>query len=106
MIHCYSYTKETAKTFLDMGFYFGIGGVLTFKNAKKLKEAVEYIPMDRIVFETDCPYLAPEPNRGKRNSSLNIPYVIATMAQIKGITEEEVRKAAWDNSLKLYRMDK
>ena len=106
VIHCYSYTKETAKTFLDMGFYFGIGGVLTFKNAKKLKEAVEYIPMDRIVFETDCPYLAPEPNRGKRNSSLNIPYVIAAMAQIKGITEEEVRKAAWDNSLKLYRMDK
>ena len=83
-----------------------IGGVLTFKNAKKLKEAVEYIPMDRIVLETDCPYLAPEPNRGKRNSSLNIPYVIAAMAQIKEITEEEVRKAAWDNSLKLYRMDK
>ena len=106
VIHCYSYTKETAKIFLDMGFYFGIGGVLTFKNAKKLKEAVEYIPMDRIVLETDCPYLAPEPNRGKRNSSLNIPYVIAAMAQIKRITEEEVRKAAWDNSLKLYRMDK
>lgn len=106
VIHCYSYTKEMAKIFLDMGFYFGIGGVLTFKNAKKLKEAVEYIPMDRIVLETDCPYLAPEPNRGKRNSSLNIPYVIAAMAQIKGITEEEVRKAAWDNSLKLYRMDK
>mgnify|MGYP002469395312 CR=1 FL=1 len=106
VIHCYSYTKETAKIFLDMGFYFGIGGGLTFKNAKKLKEAVEYIPMDRIVLETDCPYLAPEPNRGKRNSSLNIPYVIAAMAQIKEITEEEVRKAAWDNSLKLYRMDK
>ena len=106
VIHCYSYTKETAKIFLDMGFYFGIGGVLTFKNAKKLKEAVEYIPMDRIVLETDCPYLAPEPNRGKRNSSLNIPYVIAAMAQIKGITEEEVRKAAWDNSLRLYHMEK
>ena len=106
VIHCYSYTKETAKIFLDMGFYFGIGGVLTFKNAKKLKEAVEYIPMDRIVLETDCPYLAPEPNRGKRNSSLNIPYVIAAMAQIKGITEEEVRKAAWDNSLKLYHMER
>ena len=105
VIHCYSYTKETAKIFLDMGFYFGIGGVLTFKNAKKLKEAVEYIPMDRIVLETDCPYLAPEPNRGKRNSSLNIPYVIAAMAQIKRITEEEVRKAAWDNALKLYRME-
>ena len=106
VIHCYSYTKETAKIFLDMGFYFGIGGLLTFKNAKKLKEAVEYIPMDRIVLETDCPYLAPEPNRGKRNSSLNIPYVIAAMAQIKGITEEEVRKAAWDNSLKLYHMER
>ena len=106
VIHCYSYTKETAKIFLDMGFYFGIGGVLTFKNAKKLKEAVEYIPMDRIALETDCPYLAPEPNRGKRNSSLNVPYVIAAMAQIKGITEEEVRKAAWDNSLKLYHMEK
>lgn len=106
VIHCYSYTKEMAKIFLDMGFYFGIGGVLTFKNAKKLKEAVEYIPMDRIVLETDCPYLAPEPNRGKRNSSLNIPYVIAAMAQIKGITEEEVRKAAWDNSLRLYHIEK
>ena len=89
-----------------MGFYFGIGGVLTFKNAKKLEGSGRVHSMDRIVLETDCPYLAPEPNRGKRNSSLNIPYVIAAMAQIKEITEEEVRKAAWDNSLKLYRMDK
>lgn len=104
VVHCYSYTKETAKIFLDMGFYFGIGGVLTFKNAKKLKEAVEYIPMDRIVLETDCPYLAPEPNRGKRNNSLNIPYVVTAMSQLKGISEEEVRKAAWENAIKLYRM--
>ena len=87
-----------------MGFFFGIGGVLTFNNAKKLKEAVEYIPMDRIVLETDCPYLAPVPNRGKRNSSLNIPYVITAMAQIKGISEEEVRAAAWENAHRLYRM--
>ena len=105
VIHCYSYTKEMAETFLNMGFYFGIGGVLTFKNAKKLKEAAAYIPMDRIVLETDCPYLAPEPNRGKRNSSLNIPYVIAQLAQIKGISENEVRKAAWENAHALYRMD-
>lgn len=104
VVHCYSYTKETAKVFLDMGFYIGIGGVLTFKNAKKLKEAVEYIPMDRIVLETDCPYLAPEPNRGKRNSSLNIPYVVTAMAEIKGITEEEVRTAVWENSHRLYRL--
>lgn len=102
--HCFSYTKETAKIFLDMGFYIGIGGVLTFKNARKLKEAVEYIPMDRIVLETDCPYLAPEPNRGKRNSSLNLPYVIAALAQLKGITQEEVRAAAWENAMKLYRL--
>lgn len=102
VVHCFSYTKEMAKIFLDMGFYIGIGGVLTFKNAKKLKEAAEYIPMERIVLETDCPYLAPEPNRGKRNSSLNIPYVITALAQIKGISEEDVRKAAWENSHKLY----
>lgn len=105
VIHCYSYTKETARTFLDMGFYFGIGGVLTFNNAKKLKEAVEYIPIENIVLETDSPYLSPVPFRGKRNSSLNIPYVIAAMAQLKGISEEEVRRIAWENSLKLYRME-
>lgn len=104
VIHCYSYTKETAEVFLKMGFYFGIGGVLTFKNAKKLKEAVAYIPLDRIVLETDCPYLAPEPNRGKRNSSLNIPYVVKALAEIKGVEEETVRKAAWENAHKLYRL--
>ena len=104
VIHCYSYTKETARTFLNMGFYFGIGGVLTYKNAQKLKEAVEYIPLDRIVLETDCPYLSPVPNRGKRNSSLNIPHVIHAMAQIKGVSEEEIRRAAWENSHALYRI--
>ena len=104
LIHCYSYTKETAREFLNMDFYFGIGGVLTFNNAKKLKEAVEYIPLEKIVLETDCPYLAPVPNRGKRNSSLNLPYVVAAMAEIKGISEEEVRRAAWENAVRLYRM--
>ena len=104
VIHCYSYTKEMAKTFLNMGFYFGIGGVVTFKNSKKLKEAVEYIPMDCIVIETDCPYLAPEPNRGKRNSSLNLPYVIEMLAQLKGIPEDEVRRITWENANRLYRI--
>lgn len=104
VIHCFAYTKETAKIFLNMGFFMGIGGVLTFKNAKKLKEAAEYIPLERIVLETDCPYLAPEPNRGKRNSSLNLPYVVKALADIKGITEEEVRQAVWKNSHELYRM--
>ncbi|MCM1190080.1 MAG: TatD family hydrolase [bacterium] len=104
VIHCYSYTKETAAAFLDMGFFFGIGGVLTFNNARKLKEAVEYIPLDRIVLETDCPYLAPVPNRGKRNSSLNLPYVVSALARIKGLEEEAVRQAVWKNSLALYRL--
>lgn len=102
VIHCYSYTKESAREFLDMGYSFGIGGVLTFKNAKKLKEAVAYIPMDRILLETDCPYLSPEPNRGKRNSSLNIPYVVGVMAQMKGISEEEVIRITSENTEKLF----
>lgn len=104
VIHCFSYTKETARIFLDMGFYIGIGGVLTFQNAKKLKEAVEYIPMERIVLETDCPYLAPVPFRGKRNSSLNIPYVIDAMAQLKGISPEEIQQQTWKNAHDLYRI--
>ena len=88
--------------YLDMGFYIGIGGVLTFSNAKKLKEVTEYIPLDRILLETDCPYLSPEPNRGKRNSSLNLPYVVKAIVAIKGISEEEVISATCENALKMY----
>lgn len=104
VIHCYSYTRETARAFLDMGFFFGIGGVITFQNAKKLREAVAYIPLERIVLETDCPYLAPVPHRGKRNCSLYLPYVVSAMAQIKGVEEETVRRATWENALTLYRL--
>ena len=89
-----------------MGFYIGIGGVVTFKNAKKLKEAVEHIPLERIVIETDCPYLAPEPNRGKRNSSLNLPYVIDEIARIKQVDRETVESVTWENGERLYRFDK
>ena len=102
IIHCFAYTKETAEIFLNMGFYFGIGGVITFKNAKKLKEAVEFIPLDRIVVETDSPYLAPEPNRGKRNSSLNLTYILEEIAAIKHVTREEVEKITWQNAIKIY----
>lgn len=104
VIHCYSYSKETAKTFLDMGFYFGIGGVLTFKNGRKLKEAVSYLPMDRLVVETDCPYLAPAPFRGKRNQSDYISYVLNVMAELKGITSEEAERITYENGHRLYRM--
>lgn len=104
VVHCYSYSRESAKIFLEMGFYFGIGGVLTFKNARKLKEAVEYIPLDRIVLETDCPYLAPEPYRGRRNSSLNLPYVAKAMAELKGVDAEEICRVTWENAQRMYHM--
>ncbi|QHQ60352.1 YchF/TatD family DNA exonuclease [Anaerocolumna sedimenticola] len=102
VIHCFSYGKEMAKSYLDMGFYLGIGGVVTFKNAKKLKEVVEYAPMEQLVLETDCPYLAPEPNRGKRNSSLNLIYVAQEIAKLKGISCEEVITITENNAKKMY----
>lgn len=102
VIHCFSYSKEMAKSYLDMGFYLGIGGVITFKNAKKLKEVVEYAPLDQLVLETDCPYLAPEPNRGKRNSSLNLMYVAQEIAKIKNMDYNEVLKITEQNARKLY----
>lgn len=104
IIHCYSYTREAARDYLEMGYLFGIGGVVTFQNAKKLKEAVQYIPMDRIVLETDAPYLAPVPFRGKRNSSLYIPYMIAEIARCKGISPEEVERIAWENTCRVFRI--
>ena len=104
VVHCFSYSKEMAKQFVDMNFYIGVGGVVTFKNSKKLKEVVEYIPLEHIVLETDCPYLAPTPYRGKRNSSLLLPYVVEAISEIKGISREEVECVTWDNAHKLYRL--
>ena len=101
IIHCFSYGKEMAREYLDMGLYLGIGGVVTFKNAKKLKEVVAYAPLEQLVLETDSPYLSPEPNRGKRNSSLNLPYVAEAIAQIKGCSEEEVIAVTEENAKKL-----
>ena len=101
IIHCFSYSREIAAEYLKMGLYLGVGGVLTFKNAKKLKEVAAMAPLSQIVLETDCPYMAPEPNRGKRNSSLNLPYVAEALAQIKGITAEEVIAVTEENAKKL-----
>ncbi len=102
VIHCFSYTWELAKEYLSMGYYFGIGGVLTFKNAKKLVEAVEHIPMEKILLETDCPYLAPEPFRGKRNRSDYIYYVADKLAELKNISREEVLRITGDNARDFY----
>ena len=104
VIHCFSYTKEMAREYLNMGFYLGIGGVVTFKNAKKLKEVVEYMPMEQMVLETDCPYLSPVPNRGKRNSSLNLPYVVEEVARLKGISADEVIEITNINAKTKYRL--
>lgn len=104
VIHCYSYTKEMAREYLQMGYYFGIGGVITFHNSKKLKEAVAYIPLNRILLETDSPYLAPEPYRGRRNSSLNLPYVAQMIAELKGVSYEEVVETTQENAMKLFRI--
>mgnify|MGYP002624458550 CR=1 FL=1 len=105
VIHCYSYSWETAKIFLDMDFYIGVGGVLTFKNGRKLRETVLHTPLDRILLETDSPYLAPEPYRGKRNNSAYIPYVAEAIAGIKGISVDEVYETTWNNAVKMYRVN-
>lgn len=104
-IHCFSYGVELAREYLNRGHYLGIGGVVTFKNARKLKEVVEYMPLNRLLLETDCPYLAPVPNRGKRNSSLNLPYVVQVIAQLKGVSEEKVIETTCENAMRFYQMN-
>lgn len=101
-IHCYSYSKEMALEYVKMGYLIGVGGVVTFKNARKLKEVVEAVPIEHIVLETDCPYLAPVPYRGKRNSSLYLPYVAEAIAELKGMTVEEVIQITTENARRFY----
>ena len=102
IIHCYSYSKEMAEEYVKMGYLLGIGGVVTFKNAKKLKEVVKAVPLSNLVLETDCPYLAPEPNRGKRNFSANLIYVAQTIAELKGTTTDEVIRVTEKNARAFY----
>ena len=102
VIHCYSYSPEMAQEYVKMGYFIGVGGVVTFKNAKKLVKTVEMIPLSSIVLETDCPYMAPEPHRGTRNDSRNIPYVIAKIAEIKGVSVEEVEQTTRENAFALF----
>ena len=102
IMHCYSYSSQMADKFIELGFYIGVGGVVTFKNGKKLREVVEHIPMERIVVETDSPYMAPVPNRGKRNSSEYLPYIMEEIATIKGLTREEAETITYNNAVKLF----
>lgn len=102
VIHCFSGSAEIAKEYTDMGFYIGVGGVVTFKNGKKLKEVVETMPLDKLVIETDCPYLAPVPHRGKRNDSTLLKLVIEEIATLRGMSTEEVEQLTEANARALY----
>ena len=103
VMHCYSYSAELARIYTrELGFYLGIGGVVTFKNAKKIKEVVADTPLEYIILETDCPYLAPVPYRGKRNCSLYLPYVVQAIADLKGVSPEEVERITEENARRLF----
>lgn len=102
VIHCFSSSLEMAKEYVKMGFYIGIGGVVTFKNGKKLKEIATEIPLDKILIETDCPYMAPTPHRGERNDSSLLSFVVSEIAALRGISEEEVERVTYENAKTLF----
>ena len=102
VIHCYSYSKEQALEYVRLGFFIGVGGVVTFKNGRKLREAVEAIPIRSLVLETDSPYMSPEPRRGRRNDPRNLRYIAGRIAEIRGISYEEVVSITEENAMRLY----
>lgn len=104
VIHCFSYSVEFAREYVKMGYYIGVGGVVTFKNGRKLHEVVKEIPLESIVVETDAPYLSPEPYRGRRNSSAFIPYIIERIADLKNVSYETVESAVYENAADLYKV--
>ena len=102
VIHCYSGSVEMAKQYVKMGYYIGIGGVVTYKNAQNLPEVVAEIPLERLLIETDAPYLSPVPNRGKRNDSTNLKYIVEAIAKIKDTTPKKVAAVTMDNAKSFY----
>ena len=105
VIHCFSYETEMAGIYMDLGFYIGVGGVVTYKNGRKLKEVVEYMPLEKMLLETDCPYLSPEPFRGRRNDSSMLNYVADKVAEIKGTDRETVIEVTRENAKRMYRIN-
>lgn len=102
VMHCFSGSAEIAREIVAMGMYVGFTGVVTFKNAKKALKALEAVPLDRLLVETDCPYMAPEPNRGKRNYSGYLPYTVAAMAAVKGVSPDEMAEITAENAERLF----
>ncbi len=105
VLHCFSGSLEMAREILDLGMYIGIGGAVTFKNAKKVLRVAAGIPLDRLLLETDAPYMAPEPHRGRRNDSSLIPHTAAKIAELRGITTREVLEASNRNIRRLFRLE-
>lgn len=105
VIHSYTGGPELAREYIRLGFYIGIGGMVTFPNVKKVIQTVQEIELERIVLETDCPYLAPVPNRGQRNDSRNLPYIAETIAKIKGIPVEDVARITYENAVRVFQME-
>lgn len=104
IIHCYSGSVEMARAYVKLGYHIGVGGVVTFKNARVLKEVVRTLPLESLVTETDCPYMAPEPVRGTRNDSRHIRYVIAKIAALREMDEEACAAALLKNAKDVYRL--
>lgn len=104
VVHCFSYPKEMAKKFLDLGYYIALGGVVTFKNGRHAKEVAAMVPEDRLLIETDCPYLAPVPHRGERNFSGYLPEVVKAIAEIRNVSPDEVERFTYENALKFYQI--
>ncbi len=104
VLHCYSGSVEMAKEYIKLGFYISIAGPVTFKNARVLKEVVREIPLDKMLVETDSPYLTPEPYRGKRNEPIYVRFVAATIAEEKGVSFEDVARITGENTKKLFRI--
>lgn len=103
VIHCFGANSEIARKFIDLGFYVGFTGIITFKNAKDLQEVVKDIPLENILAETDCPYLAPDPFRGQRNEPAYVEYVVRKIAELKGLDFEEARVRVLENSRKIFK---
>ena len=104
VFHCYSGSAEMARQLVDRGWYIGFTGVLTFKNARKTIEVASSIPLDRIVLETDCPYMAPEPFRGRRNDPRKLYRMAEKLAEIRGLSVEEIHTITTENGKRLYRI--